>query len=91
MKNRLFFFSVCCLLCLCAAAPVRAGELEKALGGKENVARENTEYIEKEYARMLQDCQQFDAEMKKDCIGRTESWRKNELQKVEELKKFLSK
>jgi hypothetical protein len=58
---------------------------------KDDVARENLDYIEGQYQWMKTDCQKFEGELRKDCFFRTEAWRKEQLQQVDRLKDYLSK
>jgi hypothetical protein len=58
---------------------------------KDEVAQENRDYIEEQYQWMMADCQKYEGEFKKDCLFRTEEWRKEQLQQVETLKEYLSK
>ena len=58
---------------------------------KDDVVQENLDYIEGQYRWMKTDCQQFEGEMRKDCLFRTDAWRKEQLQQVDRLKDYLSK
>jgi hypothetical protein len=58
---------------------------------KDDVVQENLDYIEGQYQWMKTDCQKFEGELRKDCFFRTEAWRKEQLQKVDGLKDYLSK
>jgi hypothetical protein len=58
---------------------------------KDEVARENIDYIEKQYEWMKNDCLKYTGEMKKDCLFRTEAWHKDELRQVDKLKKYLER
>jgi hypothetical protein len=96
MKKTLYppaVFAVCLLLACPATTVFAASEREKELGkSKEQVARENTEYIEKEYARLKHECQSsYEGEQQRECLHGTEQWRKEQLRKVEQLKEYLSK
>jgi len=58
---------------------------------KDEVAKENIDYIENQYEWMKNDCLKYTDEMKKDCFFRTEAWHKDQLRQVDELKKYLEK
>jgi hypothetical protein len=58
---------------------------------KDEVAQENRDYIEQQYQWMMADCQKYEGEFKKDCLFRTQEWRKEQMQQVENLKEYLSK
>jgi hypothetical protein len=58
---------------------------------KDEVTKDNRDYIENQYEWMKNDCLQYSGEMKKDCFFRTEAWHKEQLRQVEELKKYLEK
>jgi hypothetical protein len=56
---------------------------------KDDVARENRDYIEGQYQWMKSDCYKYEGEFRKDCLFRTEEWRKEQLRQVEDLKEYL--
>ena len=60
-------------------------------GRKDDVVQDNLDYMESNYQWMMKDCQQFEGEMRKDCSFRSEAWQKEQLQKVDSLKDYLSK
>jgi hypothetical protein len=58
---------------------------------KDEVAQENRDYIEEQYQWMTADCQKYEGEFKKDCLFRTQEWRKEQMRQVDTLKEYLSK
>jgi hypothetical protein len=58
---------------------------------KDDVVKDNRDYIEREYGRMKEDCNKYQGDLRKDCYFGTESWYKKELNQLEDLRDYLSK